>query len=415
MRKAPTDCDSTLGGVRRSALERSYVSLGSRRTSSVHEFYRYPARFSPTFARSVIDAFSRPGQIVLDPFVGGGTTIVEARLAGRVSIGADLNELATFVSQAKTSVQDAASLANARKWLSDVPFVLTTDSGSLPDEPWRGRGYTKHLDSRDTWRIRNLLAQALASLGRIDNPKAELLVRCAILRTGQWALDMRDEIPGVALFREKLTASLSGMIDVAEEYARTVRAVDRANPSGGLLRTLILNDRVPGLSSNRALRAHPAPSLICTSPPYPGVYVNYHRWKVLGRKETPAPYWVAGCLDGHGMAHYTMSAKVSRTNLDAYFEQATNAWTDLASLADDRTWVVQMVGFHEAQRDLPPYLNAMRSAGFEEVKFDETATDSDGRLWRDVPGRRWWVTAKAQAGTAAHTAREVVLFHRLTA
>ena len=48
-----------------------------------HSFYRYPARFSPLFARAAIAAFTNPGDVVLDPFMGGGTTLVEAaRLDG---------------------------------------------------------------------------------------------------------------------------------------------------------------------------------------------------------------------------------------------------------------------------------------------------------------------------------------------
>ena len=46
-----------------------------------HNFYRYPARFSPLFARATIEAFSRSGDVVLDPFMGGATTLVEARAA----------------------------------------------------------------------------------------------------------------------------------------------------------------------------------------------------------------------------------------------------------------------------------------------------------------------------------------------
>ena len=43
-----------------------------------HNFYRYPARFSPKLVRAAIEAFTAPGDLVLDPFVGGGTTLVEA-------------------------------------------------------------------------------------------------------------------------------------------------------------------------------------------------------------------------------------------------------------------------------------------------------------------------------------------------
>jgi len=404
--------EAALGAVREAARERGYVSLGSRRTTSVHEFYRYPARFSPSFAASVIAAFADPGDVVLDPFVGGGTTLVEARLAGRVGVGSDINQLATFVSLAKTAVHTSASLDKARHWLETKPQSLGLRRRASWDPTWQTNGYLRHLDMSDTWRIRHVLAQALESLGAVDDSRAQLLIRCAILRTGQWALDMREEIPTVELFRTKLATALGQMIEVAAEYTSSARAADRAVRSGGLLRTLVLDQGLPGLADYTGLAAYPAPALICTSPPYPGVYVNYHRWKVRGRKETAAPYWVAGCLDGHGMAHYTMAAKVS-PNLGAYFGRLTLAWSDLARIADSSTWVVQVVGFHHPESDLPQYLAAMDASGFVERRFEVLATASDGRLWRDVPGRRWWVAAAAKDGTAPHTAREVVLVHQL--
>jgi DNA methylase len=52
-----------------------------------HNFYRYPARFSPRFARAAIQTFTRPGDLVLDPYVGGGTSLVEALAIGRDAIG----------------------------------------------------------------------------------------------------------------------------------------------------------------------------------------------------------------------------------------------------------------------------------------------------------------------------------------
>ena len=41
-----------------------------------HDYYRYPARFSPEFARACIREFTRPHDVVIDPFMGGGTTLV---------------------------------------------------------------------------------------------------------------------------------------------------------------------------------------------------------------------------------------------------------------------------------------------------------------------------------------------------
>jgi DNA modification methylase len=68
-----------------------------------HGFYLYPARFPPEIAHSVISAFSRPGDWVLDPFMGGGTSIVEGLAQGRQMLGIDVNALAHFVTTVRTT------------------------------------------------------------------------------------------------------------------------------------------------------------------------------------------------------------------------------------------------------------------------------------------------------------------------
>jgi hypothetical protein len=62
-----------------------------------HNFYKYPARFSPSFVRQVILSFSSPGDLVFDPFMGGGTTLVEARALGRRAAGPDISSLDVFL------------------------------------------------------------------------------------------------------------------------------------------------------------------------------------------------------------------------------------------------------------------------------------------------------------------------------
>lgn len=52
----------------------------------------HPATFPIALARRVIDLFTHRGELVLDPFVGSGTTLVAARDAGRSAAGFDLQE-----------------------------------------------------------------------------------------------------------------------------------------------------------------------------------------------------------------------------------------------------------------------------------------------------------------------------------
>ena len=57
--------------------------------------HKYNARFrgnwAPQVARNLILLYSKPGDVVLDPFMGSGTTIIECRLLKRKCIGVDIN------------------------------------------------------------------------------------------------------------------------------------------------------------------------------------------------------------------------------------------------------------------------------------------------------------------------------------
>jgi DNA modification methylase len=68
----------------------------------VHGFHAYPARAHPITARRLVDAFAPARGLVLDPFCGSGTILIEAMLAGRNALGTDLNPLAVMLARAKT-------------------------------------------------------------------------------------------------------------------------------------------------------------------------------------------------------------------------------------------------------------------------------------------------------------------------
>ncbi len=52
----------------------------------------YRGNFAPQIPRNVIERYSKKGNLVLDPMVGSGTTIIEAKLTGRNSVGIDINK-----------------------------------------------------------------------------------------------------------------------------------------------------------------------------------------------------------------------------------------------------------------------------------------------------------------------------------
>lgn len=68
-----------------------------------HNLHSFPAKFPPQLPRAFIKELTEPGELVLDPMVGSGTTIVEAFISGRRSVGFDIDPLAIRLSAAKVT------------------------------------------------------------------------------------------------------------------------------------------------------------------------------------------------------------------------------------------------------------------------------------------------------------------------
>lgn len=66
-----------------------------------HNFHSFPAKFPPQLPKKFILALTKPGDIILDPMNGSGTTTLEARFAGRIGIGLDIDPLAILISKVK--------------------------------------------------------------------------------------------------------------------------------------------------------------------------------------------------------------------------------------------------------------------------------------------------------------------------
>jgi DNA modification methylase len=78
-----------------------------------HSMHAFPAKFPPQLPRVFIERLTRPGDLVLDPMMGSGTTLVEALLAGRSAVGLDIDPLALRLAAAKTTALDIVAVSQA--------------------------------------------------------------------------------------------------------------------------------------------------------------------------------------------------------------------------------------------------------------------------------------------------------------
>jgi hypothetical protein len=324
--------------------------------------------------------------------MGGGTSVVEGVVAGRHMVGNDLNSLAVFITKVKTTPLHASEITAINQWAAkDIPgFTYRVPADELT--AFIDDSKTRNLSLVRSRFIKKAVAAALASIEKLPTATAQDFAKCAVLRAGQWALDGRSRHTPLGAFREKLAVVTTEMVEAIGLFA------DVAKSNGGS--TTLLNIDAAQLHKEPLFRKTYV-DLVVTSPPYPGVHVLYHRWQVDGRRETPAPYWIAGCSDGQGASFYNFGDR-RQAAADNYFRKSLETLQAIRAVIRDGGYMVQMVAFNKAEEQLPRYLENMQNAGFIEVPY------SDGRIWREVPQRKWHATYRGKTDAA----NEVVLIHR---
>src|SRR5262245_32838278 len=83
-----------------------------RQAHSLHEI-SYRACFKPQLPRFFIERLTQPGDVVYDPFMGRGTTVLEAALLGRIPVGCDVNPLSAALVGPRLSPATLAGIASA--------------------------------------------------------------------------------------------------------------------------------------------------------------------------------------------------------------------------------------------------------------------------------------------------------------
>lgn len=133
---------------------------------ATHGLHPFPAKFPPPLARWAIEHFTEPGEWVLDPFVGSGTALVEARLLGRNALAAEIDPLSRLLARVKATPLDPALVEAAkeridRMWdgytraiLRGRPLLI----GDLPEFPNRDYWFHRQVQ-RDLVLLRNTIAQ----------------------------------------------------------------------------------------------------------------------------------------------------------------------------------------------------------------------------------------------------------------
>lgn len=91
---------------------------------------KYRGNWSPYIPRNLLLRYSKAGDLVLDQFAGGGTTLIEAKLLGRNIIGVDINPVAIEVCRQKINF-DYPNTGNVDLKMGDARDLYFIDNESI--------------------------------------------------------------------------------------------------------------------------------------------------------------------------------------------------------------------------------------------------------------------------------------------
>jgi DNA methylase len=138
---------------------------GENTRFGVHALHPYAAKCPPQLVRYGLRYYSRVGDTVLDPMIGSGTTLAEARRLGRNAIGYDIDPLARLIAAVKLGDLSDRQIEKGYNKVADATAIdLKSLKSGRATAGVKARAALPNFPNRDYWFDRDV-AVALALLG----------------------------------------------------------------------------------------------------------------------------------------------------------------------------------------------------------------------------------------------------------
>lgn len=351
-----------------------------------HTYYRYPAAFSPIFAETIIKNFTKPGDTVLDPFVGGGTSAVEALALQRKFYGVDVNPLSILISKVKTTILSRNQIIFIKKFNEKIVNGKINFKSKRKKQHrdlnryFSIQGFSKN-EIRKINQIKAGIEQYHFAITKVIDVKVRNFLTCLLLKTAKNILDNIRPCGTFKKFKIDLLSNckkmLKGMIDFEKELEINKSIYGSHNELKIIKSDILKLNKINSLKKGKV-------NLILTSPPYPGIHISYNKWQLHGRRNTKLPYWIMNRRPPV-LTKFTYRREKSR-NLVNYYRNMTKVYLKLKPYCSHNCYIVKLLSFRNRAEEFRLYREAMQNAGLEEIKI---LKKGDGRLWRIVPQRRW--------------------------
>jgi DNA modification methylase len=349
-----------------------------------HDLHPYPAKFIPQIPGNCIAQLSLPGELVLDPFGGSGTTALEAVRLGRRALSIDANAVGTLIGRVKTCNLDRT----AARDLHAIRSALATRLVGLPTAVElckENSDFIPEIPNIDKWfpmTSRGELAVIRARIAKIESKKARDIALLALSRI-ILAVSFQDsetrytskprEIPQGETLKRYLVA-LDGIVNNIVRTQAVLRygVCDFVTADTRKLRHEIIKPN--------------SIDLVVTSPPYGNAndYHLYHRFRLLWLGYDPRQL---GKIEiGSHLRHQKESS-----GFDSYLWEMEQSLTEMFRLLKPGRYAVLVVGDAIYKSVLYPAAEALSEVaskiGFETVCIVERQIHSTKRSFT-AGGRR---------------------------
>lgn len=388
-----------------------------------HNFHAFPAKFPPQLPRKFIEGLTDPEDVVLDPMVGSGTTIVEAFLAGRRGIGFDIDPMAlrlckgkvTFLALKETATagnevlhrakeslqQDRAELRrelNARFGEAERKFL---DYWFLPSTQLELMALIREIECVQDPDIREFLELAFSSI--IITKSGGVSMARDLAHTRPHRVLDKTPRPALGEYRKRLSKNLNSLATLAR--------------GSGTVEIL------HGNAQSLALGNHTV-DLIVTSPPYASNAIDYMRahkfslvWfghSLVSLSQLRREYIGHDAISGVELVELPGSASqvvASLTRVDQkkakvlhrYYSEMMRCLTEMARVLKPGKAAIVVVG-SSTMRGMDTRTDVClgeigKQVGFELIRIAARRLDRDKRM---MPARRTHLTARSQIEERMH-------------
>ncbi|MHC2624996.1 DNA modification methylase [Bradyrhizobium huanghuaihaiense] len=247
----------------------------SRSQSAFSSLHWHPCRYPSQIPAVLIGALSDPGEVVLDPFLGSGTTAVEAQRLDRACVGLELNPVSALMARAKTLSRRSDQI---RKLVDRIRILVRQNAKreAVPKTVQSEKWYTPRT-LNDLRRLRSSITE-LRGDGRVLAEAAFSAILLPVCReTRHWGYVCDNTAPKDNHERDVIELYEKTLIGFVEAYeARDVyrnAPHQREEPASDVK---VLEGDAATILQDRPIDGA---QLIVTSPPYFGVadYVKAQR------------------------------------------------------------------------------------------------------------------------------------------